>query len=164
MRLWWVWTSGRIIKGAKIAKEQCKSTILRDNKAGIIGTLLYVADLEQKRNVHVIMPYCDRLQKFCQWLQQLWSESLGKAQNLSGDLVNNGPTLLTARGAADQHSQLQLFTEGPENKVIFFLTLKDHAGDINIPVENWNSIRSHPYHSGDWENFLTWSTKLQWSL
>ena len=125
----------RIIKGAKIAKEQCKSTILRDNKAGIIGTLLYVADLEQKRNVHVIMPYCDRLQKFCQWLQQLWSESLGKAQNLSGDLVNNGPTLLTARGAADQHSQLQLFTEGPENKVIFFLTLKDHAGDINIPVE-----------------------------
>jgi len=125
----------RIMKGAVTAQEQCKTPILENNKAGIIGMFLYIADVEQSRNVHVVMPYCDRLQKFSLWLQQLWSESLGKAQNASGELVNSGPTVLMAQGARDQHSQLQLFAEGPENKVILFLTLRNHDADIKIPVE-----------------------------
>ncbi|MEO2158197.1 MAG: hypothetical protein ABGX31_02555, partial [bacterium] len=116
-----------IIKGATTAKDQCKTPVLENNKAGMISTLLYTADVEQNRNVHVLMPYCDRLQKFSLWFQQLWSESLGKARNSLGELVNSGPTLLTAQGAGDQHSQLQLFAEGPENKIILFLTLRDHG-------------------------------------
>ena len=125
-----------IMKGAENSREQCRSPSLKDNKAGMISTLLHVADSEQDRNVHVVMPYCDRLQNFSLWFQQLWSESLGKEQDLSGEVVNSGPTLLNARGAVDQHSQLQLFTEGPEDKVILFLTLRDHGDDIKIPTEN----------------------------
>lgn len=128
-----------IIRGAENSKEHCRTPVLKDNKAGMISTLFHTADREQGRNVHVVMPYCDRLQNFSLWFQQLWSESLGKAQNLSGELVNAGPTLLTARGAMDQHSQLQLFTEGPEDKVILFLKLGDHSDDIEIPVENVNA-------------------------
>lgn len=128
-----------IIQGAENSKEHCRTPVLKDNKAGMISTLFHTADSEQGRNVHVVMPYCDRLQNFSLWFQQLWSESLGKAQNLSGELVNAGPTLLTARGAMDQHSQLQLFTEGPEDKVILFLKLGDYSNDIEIPVENVNA-------------------------
>ena len=125
----------RIIKGATAAKEQCRTPILEKNKAGMVSMLLHTVDVEQGRNVHVLMPYCDRLHKFSLWFQQLWSESLGKERNSLGELVNSGPTLLTAQGARDQHSQLQLFAEGPENKVIFFLTLREYGSDMKIPVK-----------------------------
>lgn len=62
----------------------------------------------------VVMPYCDRLRLFSKWFVQLWSESLGKG--------GAGPTALAATGPVDQHSQLQLFLDGPADKVYTIIT------------------------------------------
>jgi glucose-6-phosphate isomerase len=53
----------------------------------------------------VMMPYCDRLERFSAWYVQLWAESLGKR--------GEGTTPIAALGPVDQHSQLQLFMDGP---------------------------------------------------
>jgi glucose-6-phosphate isomerase len=53
----------------------------------------------------VLMPYSDRLGKFSEWFVQLWAESLGKG--------GEGTMPIAALGPVDQHSQLQLFMDGP---------------------------------------------------
>jgi glucose-6-phosphate isomerase len=68
---------------------------------------------------HVLMPYSQRLSFFTQWFRQLWAESLGKT--LRGRGV--GPTPIAAMGTIDQHSQIQLFNDGPKNKAVTFLEL-----------------------------------------
>jgi glucose-6-phosphate isomerase len=63
----------------------------------------------------VIMPYADRLSNFGQWFQQLWAESLGKD--------GTGTTPIPALGTRDQHSQMQLYLDGPQDKMFTLLTL-----------------------------------------
>lgn len=72
--------------------------------------------------VHVFMPYSDFLYNTALWFAQLWAESLGKAEDLSGKKVNTGQTPLACRGPADQHSLIQLFMEGPADKTVTILT------------------------------------------
>jgi glucose-6-phosphate isomerase len=79
------------------------------------------------------MPYVDRLRSVALWFQQLWAESLGKARDLEGRTVHTGPTPLAAVGATDQHSMLQLFMEGPPDKVVLFVTVEDAGTDVPIP-------------------------------
>ena len=67
----------------------------------------------------VLMPYCDRLADFAMWFRQLWAESLGKA--------GKGTTPVNAIGAVDQHSQLQLYLDGPRDK-LFTLMMLDTRG------------------------------------
>jgi glucose-6-phosphate isomerase len=74
--------------------------------------------------IHVVMGYADRLRPFTQWYKQLWAESLGKE--------SRGPTPLTAIGAIDQHSQLQLYLDGPPDK-LFTLILPDSAFEPEVP-------------------------------
>ena len=57
----------------------------------------------------VLMPYCDRLFWFARWYRQLWAESLGKQ--------GQGTTPIDAIGTVDQHSQLQLYLDGPVDKL-----------------------------------------------
>ena len=68
--------------------------------------------------LHVVMAYGDRLRPYTQWYKQLWAESLGKE--------GQGPTPVTAVGAVDQHSQLQLYLDGAPDK-LFTLILPDGA-------------------------------------
>ena len=70
------------------------------------------------RPVHVFMPYTDLLFDTALWFAQLWAESLGKARDLQGVPACTGQTPLACRGPADQHSLVQLFMEGPLDKVI----------------------------------------------
>src|SRR5581483_12096792 len=59
-----------------------------------------------------------------------WAESLGK---LRAGQVPTGPTPLAALGATDQHSKVQLFMEGPRNKTVTFVAVKERARDLEIP-------------------------------
>jgi glucose-6-phosphate isomerase len=79
------------------------------------------------------MPYTDRLREFAEWYRQLWAESLGKALDRRGGKVHLGPTPVGAVGPTDQHSQVQLFMEGPFDKVVSFMTVRDFAEDVEIP-------------------------------
>jgi glucose-6-phosphate isomerase len=68
-----------------------------------------------------MMPYSDRLYGFADWFRQLWAESLGKRYGTGGGELFTGPTPVKALGATDQHSQVQLYIEGPFDKTITFL-------------------------------------------
>jgi glucose-6-phosphate isomerase len=79
-----------------------------------------------------MMPYSFALKDFADWYRQLWAESLGKAKDLSGRMVSVGPTPVKALGATDQHSQVQLYREGPNDKLFTFLAVEDFDADIQI--------------------------------
>ncbi len=123
-----------VLAGAGEMAERCSTSVLTENPAGVLATLLHLADTEQGAGIHVFMPYADRLKALADWFQQLWAESLGKALNLAGERVEAGPTLLPATGATDQHSQLQLLMEGPRDKVVVFLGRRATAEDVAVPV------------------------------
>jgi glucose-6-phosphate isomerase len=122
-----------LLRGAAAMEERCAATALVDNPAGLLATLLHAAHTERGANIHVLMPYSDRLRALTLWFQQLWAESLGKAFDLEGREVNVGPTPLPAVGATDQHAQVQLFMEGPRDKVVVFLAVRDPGTDLDIP-------------------------------
>ena len=85
---------------------------------GLIAAIHYLHHTRKGRPIHIMMPYSDRLRAFAAWYVQLWAESLGKRVDLQGKKVETGPTPLPAIGATDQHAQVQLFMEGPRDKLI----------------------------------------------
>ena len=72
------------------------------------------------------------------WSRQLWAESLGKATNRKGEKVNTGQTPIAALGATDQHSQVQLYIEGPNHKVFTFWAVKKFDAQGKIPARKFN--------------------------
>ena len=114
-----------LLAGAGAMAEKCGTDRLAANPAGLFATLLWAADVEGGKPIHVLMPYSDRLRSLALWFQQLWAESLGKGMS--------GPTPLPAVGATDQHSQVQLFMEGPKDKVVVFVAVRDVGDPITIP-------------------------------
>jgi len=58
---------------------------------------------------------------------------LGKAKNRSGLAVSLGPTPIAGMGAADQHSQIQLYMEGPADKIFTFLEIEHFSSDFTLP-------------------------------
>lgn len=80
--------------------------------------------LRHGRSLFVLMPYSNRLHAFSRWYRQLVAESLGKAQTRRGTHVEFGPTPIAALGATDQHSQTQLYMEGPHDKVHTFIEIE----------------------------------------
>jgi len=89
---------------------------------------------KRKQNIHVLMPYAKRLSEFAKWVRQLTAESLGKKTNRKGKTVFTGPTPVASIGPEDQHSQLQLYSEGPFDKLITFINVKNFSSDIRTPV------------------------------
>jgi glucose-6-phosphate isomerase len=120
-----------LLDGAEDMRRRCETPDLLRNPAGMFATLQFLADTTIGKHIHVLMPYSDPLRDFASWFVQLWAESLGKARKSDGAHV--GPTPLAALGATDQHSQVQLFMEGPADKTITFISVKEVSEDIEIP-------------------------------
>ncbi|HEV3052455.1 MAG TPA: hypothetical protein VGX50_19235, partial [Longimicrobium sp.] len=124
---------GELLAGAREMVERCDTAELRRNPAGLFAALQYLADTEAGAPIHVMMPYSDRLRDVADWFRQLWAESLGKQRTRGGDEVFAGPTPVKSLGATDQHSQVQLYIEGPFDKTITFLAEREGADDVQIP-------------------------------
>lgn len=122
-----------LLAGAAEMRERCDTDELRKNPAGVFGALQYLADTEKGANVQVMMPYSDPLRDVADWFRQLWAESLGKRKNRAGDDVFVGPTPVKALGTTDQHSQVQEYVEGPFDKTITFLAVRERPTDVPIP-------------------------------
>ena len=122
-----------LLAGARLAAERAESDDLRQNPPALYSAMHWAADAGLGARVHVLMPYTDRLREFAEWYRQLWAESLGKRVDRNGKPVHVGPTPVGAVGATDQHSQVQLFMEGPFDKVITFMTVDDLGVEVPIP-------------------------------
>ena len=113
------------LDGKKIrngAKKILKNFLDKDEISDSCATQLALYD--QGFTSSVIMPYIDNLKNFTDWYRQLWAESLGKN--------NFGSTPINSMGTVDQHSQLQLYLEGPKDKFFTFITTKKHPYDFLI--------------------------------
>ena len=106
-----------------------------------IGAAMQIAHASKNRNISVLMPYTDRLERLGFWYRQLWAESLGK-EGLGTCPVN-------ALGPVDQHSQVQLYLGGPDDKLYNLITAKNqHPGPkalaeaCDIPELSWLQGRS----------------------
>jgi len=122
-----------LLAGAAAMDERCHTDELLDNPAAVFAALQFLAHTERSAPLHVMMPYTDRLYSSADWFRQLWAESLGKRVDLEGREVSVGPTPVKALGATDQHSQVQLYIEGPFDKTITFLTARELPVDLAIP-------------------------------
>lgn len=102
------------------------------NSALMAAALQFIA-MEQGKNISVMMPYTDSLKYIADWYCQLWGESLGKRYTLDGKEIYAGQTPVKALGVTDQHSQVQLYTEGPFDKVITLLGVDRYRATVAIP-------------------------------
>jgi glucose-6-phosphate isomerase len=122
-----------ILKGAESMDKRCSQNDIEENPAAIGAILYYIANTIKGKYISVMMPYSYALEKVADWFCQLWAESLGKKLDLDGKVVNTGQTPVKALGATDQHSQLQLYMEGPNDKTITFLRVERFIEEIEIP-------------------------------
>jgi glucose-6-phosphate isomerase len=115
-----------LLSGAAAMDESiAKAGSLLENPAWILAGLSYL-HMKKNRNINVLMPYVDALERFCEWFAQLWGESIGKD--------GQGSTPMRALGSIDQHSQIQLYTSGPDDKLYTILTVAQGQKDIALPA------------------------------
>jgi len=139
--------------GAGEMAEFCLSVEFERNPAAQLAALLYLFDTSYGKPIHVMMAYANSLYLLADWFRQLWAESLGKAVNLDGKTVNLGPTPVKALGATDQHSQAQLYIEGPFDKVFVFLEVKEFRRELKLPAL-YGNVSSLGYLGGQTMNKL----------
>ena len=121
---------GQLLAGAKELSEAW----LRGDKAidplMKVAALYYLLHVKKNKTISVMMPYGSRFRRFGDWYSQLWAESLGKP---SGKNSTAGSTPLPAIGTTDQHSLLQMFVEGADDKMYSILTVEEHGATQSIP-------------------------------
>ena len=118
-----------LLEGAAQMDKLCETDNIYNNPAHMYAALHYLSE----KNISVLMPYADGLKLIADWYAQLWAESLGKKYDLNGSIVNVGQTPVRALGATDQHSQVQLYMEGPYDKIVVFLGVDEYRETITIP-------------------------------
>ena len=112
--------------------ELCRTHDIWHNPAYMMAALQMKA-VEKGCNINVMMPYADSLKYMADWFAQLWAESLGKAVHTDGSAAHTGQTPVKSLGVTDQHSQVQLYTEGPFDKVITFIGVDKYRSTVEIP-------------------------------
>ncbi len=122
----------RLLAGAGTMSARVLNPEPLENPA-YLGAALHCLGYASGRRISVMMAYSDRLYDLADWYRQLWAESLGKRLDLDGAEVHVGPTPIKARGVTDQHSQLQLYKEGPDDKLFTLLRTGRFQRDLEIP-------------------------------
>ena len=132
------------MEGAQRTAIQSKKPFA-ENPALTAAHIQFALDRERQKNVLVLFPYSQSLWKFAFWFKQLWGESIGKKLDRQGLEVHCGQTPTAALGVTDQHSQLQLFIEGPNDKSFLFWAVREFRNALKI---------GHPYSSFDSMGYL----------
>ncbi len=138
--------SQRLLAGARQVREGLERLEPKNNGLFLLAAALHELG-QQGKNMHILFNYSSFLGEFGLWFVQLWAESLGKKNNLAGAEVRAGMTPITALGATDQHSVLQLFKEGPLDKVIGFLKLAEWGEEPVLP-QAFEDKKEYAYLSG----------------
>ena len=137
-----------LLHGAAFMDEICESDNLWENPALMSAVLYFLSHTRKDKNILVMMPYSNALSGVADWFCQLWAESLGKKFSLNKEVVHTGSTPVRAIGVVDQHSQLQLYMEGPYDKVITFLAIKRFGKEVSIMNETLPGKKNTPPSEG----------------
>lgn len=145
-----------LLDGAKSMDEICSREDMSKNPAATLAFLMVELGQTKGKVNHVMMPYCNAMYLLADWYRQLWAESLGKKSDLTGETVYAGFTPIKALGTTDQHSQVQLYREGPNDKVIGFVELQESGwksmpggiGDANLQIPTGLNVDAIKYLEG----------------
>ncbi len=122
----------QLLGGAAAADSRCQGSDPRRNPALMLASLLFLLHRDRGVATAVMMPYRSSLRTAGLWYRQLVAESLGK----KAGGARRGITPAVSVGTADQHSQLQLYMEGPADKVLLFLAVEDHGATLTVPEKD----------------------------
>ncbi|MCC6239763.1 MAG: glucose-6-phosphate isomerase [Phycisphaerales bacterium] len=147
-----------LMEGARDMDKRVKEPDVLKNPAAMIAAVHYVLN-NRGKNMSVMMPYSNALYYLADWYRQLWAESLGKQNGLHKKNVFAGQTPIKALGTTDQHSQVQLYREGPNDKVITFLEVERFSSKLTIP-DSMKHVQSLRYLAGSNFQSLINSEKL----
>lgn len=139
--------------GCAAMDARCSTGSLMENPAYLRAAIHFLMDTTKGKNVSVMMPYSDALRYVSDWYCQLWAESLGKRLSLDDQEVFTGQTPVKALGATDQHSQVQLYREGPNDKIFNILEVQRFDYGMKIP-DTLNEIPELAYLRGTTMNKL----------
>lgn len=123
----------KLLDGAQAMDRRLAGYHLSNNLAYLNAAIHYLAYQKKGKKISVMMPYSNCLYGVADWYRQLWAESLGKLYDLRGEQVAVGQTPIKALGATDQHSQLQLYLEGPNDKIFTFLQVNKFRHKAYVP-------------------------------
>ncbi|MCX4312291.1 MAG: glucose-6-phosphate isomerase [Clostridia bacterium] len=124
----------KLLEGARNMRAACERADITKNPA-LMTAFLQVLSMKDGKNISVMMPYADGLKTMADFYCQIWAESLGKAVDNSGNTVHYGQTPAKSLGVTDQHSQVQLYNEGPFDKVITFIGVENFGATVEIPAD-----------------------------
>ena len=124
--------TAKLLRGAAEANRVCWNDSPNNNPA-LVSALLHYALAKRGKRIEIVFAYSSYLWGAAFWYRQLWAESLGKRVNRKGDVVEAGQTPVAALGVTDQHSQSQLYMEGPRDKMITFWGVGKPRVDVKIP-------------------------------
>lgn len=126
----------QLLEGALAMDQWIRETQgVLSNPAQLRAALAHLA-WQKGKTISVFMPYADGLKTMADWYAQLWAESLGKRYDRQGNVVHVGQTPVKALGVTDQHSQVQLYVEGPDDKVITFVAVEKFKQTQEIPLDS----------------------------
>jgi glucose-6-phosphate isomerase len=122
-----------LLAGGAEMDKRCRHGDPHRNPAYMHSLVHYLLTRKRRKTMHVLFSFSDRANALGEWYSHLCSASLGKMLNRKGKAVHVGPSPVAAIGSFDQHGQQQLFAEGPFDKVVTFLTVKDHGAQAAVP-------------------------------
>jgi len=120
------------LEGAAEMDNRLEASEVMENPAYLLAMYHYLLDTEKGKSISVMMPYSSGLYGLADWFRQLWAESLGKRYDLDGNEVHVGQTPVKALGVTDQHSQVQLYVEGPFDKMFTILAVKNFKNELPL--------------------------------
>lgn len=141
-----------LLAGAAAMDLRSQNADIFQNPACLLAAA-QVASMRKGCNIHVLIPYADGLKYVSDWYAQLWAESLGKRFGNDGKEIFAGQTPVKALGVTDQHSQVQLYTEGPFDKVVTFLGVDEYRVTTPIPA-GYSDIPDVSFLCGHTQNEL----------
>jgi glucose-6-phosphate isomerase len=122
-----------LVAGARFERARFEKSSANESDPLLFAALQCDAARSRNQPITVLMPYADGLRDFGAWFRQLWAESLGKKFDRHGQIVHRGLTPVAALGATDQHSQIQLYNEGPADKTVTFIEVAKFAAALSVP-------------------------------
>ncbi len=153
----------KFLEGAVYIDKITNSEDPFSNEVLMFAELQYLSYKNFNKNISILMPYSKKLERFGFWYRQLVAESLGKKVSKQGKNIFAGITPIASLGSTDQHSQIQLYNEGPNDKIITFIIPSDFESDIkiNTEIENVKYLNGLKFEDLIKKEFLATSISLK---